>query len=130
MILAVKLAMTAATLCYAIGYAARRRNNRLHRQAMAAGFALTLAAAALLVAGVYAFGTGYRPAYWLVRGLGSPERARVVLVIHRVIAALALLAVATQVVLGVRRDPLHRRLYPYVIALWLISYVSGMFVFA
>jgi len=35
-----------------------------------------------------------------------------------------------QVFTGWRRDPLHGRLYPYTIALWLITFVSGMFIFA
>lgn len=130
MIFAVKLLMTLATLCYAIGYAARRRDNWLHRRIMFAGFLLTLGIAVILVAGVHGFGATYRPAYWLVRAAGGPERAGGVLIVHRVIASTTLVALAAQVISGLRRDPLHGRLYPYTIGLWLISYVSGMFIFA
>ena len=130
MILAVKLAMTLATLCFAIGYAARRRDNRLHRRVMLLGFAVTLAAAAILVAGVQGFGATYRPVYWLVRGTGGPEHARWVLMAHRAVAALTFAAIGTQVYSGIRRHPLHVRLYPYTIGLWLVTYVSGMLIFA
>jgi uncharacterized membrane protein YozB (DUF420 family) len=130
MIFAVKVAMTLATLCYAIGYAARRRDNRFHRRIMLVGFALTLSIAVILVAGVHGFGAAYRPAYWLVRGMGGPERAQWVLIAHRAVAAVTFVALGAQVFFGLRRDPRHLRLYPYVIALWLVTYLSGMFVFA
>ncbi len=129
MIFAVKAAMTLATLCFAVGYAARQRDNRLHRRVMLAGFAFTLSIAVILVVGVHGFGAGYRPAYWLVRAAGGPERAQWVLIVHRILASVTLLALVAQVVSGLRRDPLHGRLYPYTIGLWLLAYVSGMFIF-
>lgn len=130
MILAVKVVMTLATLCFAIGYAARQRDNRLHRRMMLAGFVLTLSIAVILVVGVHGFGAAYRPAYWLARAAGGPERAQWVLIMHRLLASVALVALVAQVVSGLRRDPLHRRLYPYTIGLWLVTYVSGMYLFA
>jgi uncharacterized membrane protein YozB (DUF420 family) len=130
MIFTVKLVMTLATLCFAIGYAARRRDNRMHRRVMFVGFLLTVSIAVILAVGVNVFGASYRPAYWLVRGAGGPERAHWVLIAHRMIAAAALIVLGAQVVSGLRRDPLHLRLYPYAIALWLIAYISGMFIFA
>jgi len=130
MIFAVKALMTLATLCYAIGYASRRRDNLQHRRMMLTGFVLTLATAAVLVSGVYGLGGTYRSAYWLIRATGAPERARWVLIAHRIIAAVTLSTLIAQVVTGWRRAPLHGRLYPYTIGLWLITFVSGMFIFA
>ncbi len=128
-ILTVKLVMSLATLVYAFGYAMRHRDNLLHRRAMALGFCLTLAIAAVLVIGVQGFGATYRPAYWLVEWLGGEQQARVVLLVHRGWATLSLLLLIAQVVSGVRRLPLHHRLYPFTIAAWIVSYVSGMFIF-
>lgn len=128
-IVVVKLVMSLATACYALGYAARERDNRLHRRLMAAGFVLTLAIAVVLIVGVHGFHAGYRPAYWLVRGLGTEGRAQALLIAHRVLATVTLLTVCAQVYSGWRRLPLHRRLFPYAIGLWLLSYVTGMFIF-
>ena len=128
MIFAVKLCMTLATLCFAFGYAMRHRANVLHRRAMTLGFMLTAAIAVVLVVGVQGFGAGYRPAYWLVAWLGD-GRARTVLLVHRGIATVAFLLLAAQALSGVRRLPLHHRLYPFVIFAWVVSYVSGMFIF-
>lgn len=121
--------MTLATLCYAFGYAMRHRNNLLHRRAMALGFCLTLAIAAVLVVGVQGFGAGYRPAYWLVEWSGGEQRARFILLVHRSLATVSLGLLIAQVVSGIRRLPLHRLLHPFTIAGWIISYVSGMFIF-
>jgi uncharacterized membrane protein YozB (DUF420 family) len=127
-IFAVKLSMTLATLCFAFGYSLRHRDNRLHRRVMALGFALTVAIAAILVIGVQGFGAGYRPAYWLIEWLGETG-ARTVLLVHRAIATCAFLLLATQAYSGARRLPLHGALYPFTILAWLVSYVSGMFIF-
>lgn len=129
MIFSVKLVMTLATLTYAFGYAMRHRNNSLHRKVMATGFVLTLAIAVILVVGVQVFGAGYRPAFWLVEWMGGEGRARIVLLVHRGLATVTLLLLITQVVSGIRRFPLHARLHVFTIAAWLISYVSGMFIF-
>ncbi len=129
MILTVKLVMSLATLLYAFGYAMRHRDNLLHRRAMAAGFCATLAIAVVLVVGVQGFGASYRPAFWLVEWMGTEQRARLVLLVHRGFATLSLALLITQVYSGIRRLPLHRRLYPLTIGAWCISYVSGMFIF-
>jgi uncharacterized membrane protein YozB (DUF420 family) len=128
MIFAVKAVMTLATLCFAVGYASRQRDNRLHRLMMMAGFVLTLTGAVMLAAGIYAFGESSKAAYWLVRASGAPERAHWVLVAHRVIAVATLAVLIAQVATGLRRDPLHGRLYPYTIGLWLFTFVAGMFI--
>lgn len=129
MILSVKLVMSLATLVYAFGYAMRHRNNPLHRASMGLGFLLTLSIAVVLVVGVQGFGAGYRPAFWLVEWMGGEQRARTVLLVHRGIATVTLLLVLAQVFSGVRRLPLHRRLHPFTIGAWIVSYVSGMFIF-
>ncbi len=130
MILAVKALMSLATLVYAAAYAMRRRNNWLHRRLNLLGFGLTLAIAVVLAVGVRFLGASYRPAYWLVEALGREDRAWIVLQVHRGWASLTLVLLITQVVAGLRRAPLHRKLAPWVIAAWLISYVSGSFIFA
>ena len=129
MILLVKLVFTAATLCFAVGFANRHRNNALHQRLMIAGFLLTLTIAVVLLAGVYIFGATYSPAGWLVDLTGGQQGARAVLIIHRVLATVALLFLIAQIVTGLRRLPLHRRLFRPVIALWLVTYLSGMTIF-
>ncbi|MBI4083524.1 MAG: DUF420 domain-containing protein [Candidatus Lambdaproteobacteria bacterium] len=128
MITLVKLVMSTATFCFILGYALRHRNNRLHRRWMVAGFALALAIAIVLVVGVQLFHAPYGPSFWLVE-LAGERGARIVLTCHRVLATVALLALIGQVVTGIRRHPLHRRLYRATIPLWLAAYVSGMFLF-
>lgn len=129
MILLVKLVFTAATLCYVLGFANRHRNNPLHQRLMIAGFLLTLAIAVVLVVGVQVFDAGYGPAGWLVRVTGGEQNARIVLIIHRLVATVALLFLIAQIVTGLRRMPLHRRLFRPVIVLWLITYASGLVIF-
>lgn len=129
MILLVKLVFTAATLCYALGFANRHRNNVLHQRLMISGFLLTLAIAVVLVVGVQVYGAGYGPAGWLVRVAGGEQNARIVLIIHRLVATVALLFLIAQIVTGLRRKPLHRRLFRPVIVLWLITYGSGLAIF-
>jgi uncharacterized membrane protein YozB (DUF420 family) len=127
-IFTIKAFMSLATLCYAFGYALRHRNNALHRRIMAGGFVLTIAIAVVLVVGVHFFGASYRPAFWLVESLGE-ARAHTVLLIHRAIATLTFLLLALQAISGARRLPLHSKLYPFTILTWIISYISGMFIF-
>ena len=126
----VKFLMSMATLSFAAGYLVRHKNNDRHRLLMLAGFVLTLATAAVLVTGVHLFGAAYAPAFWLVSWLGGEEPAGVVLIVHRLIATAALVLLVTQVYTGIRRLPLHAKLYRFTIAAWLISYFSGMVVFA
>ncbi|MEE8435043.1 MAG: DUF420 domain-containing protein [bacterium] len=129
MILLVKLVFTAATLCYAVGFANRHRNNPLHQRLMISGFLLTLAIAVVLVVGVQIFGASYAPAGWLVRVAGGEQAAGTVLIIHRLVATVALLFLIAQIFAGLRRLPLHRRLFRPVIVLWLITYTSGLVIF-
>jgi uncharacterized membrane protein YozB (DUF420 family) len=129
MIAAVQAVMSAATLAYALGYWLRHRDNLWHRRLMALGFVFTLAIAVVLVAGVHLYGATYGPADWLVQALGGDRPARVVLIVHRGLATLTFLLLAAQVYTGWRRLPLHHRLHRAVVPLWLLSYVSGMFIF-
>ena len=129
MIVAVKLVFSAATLVYLLGLMVRHSNNPLHRKLMALGFLLTLGIAAVLVVGVYGFGGTYAPAQWLMRAAGGEGGARMVLLIHRGFATAALLLLIAQIVAGIKRHPLHNRLYKVVIPTWIISYVSGLFIF-
>ncbi|MEE8397220.1 MAG: DUF420 domain-containing protein [bacterium] len=129
MILTVKLVFTAATLAFMVGFSLRRSNNALHRRLMLLGALLTAGIAVVLVAGVYIFGETYGPAGWLVEAAGSEARARGVLVAHRLLATVTLVCLLTQVVAGLRRSPLHKRLYKAVIPLWFLTYGSGLVVF-
>ncbi len=129
MIIVVKLVFAAATLAYALGYFNRIRNNALHRRLMALGFLLTLGIAVALLVGVYGFHSTYGPAGWLVDLSGGAGPARIVLLAHRAVASLTLLFLIAQIVTGVWRHPLHRRLFRIVIPLWLISFATGLVIF-
>jgi len=129
MILLVQAVMTAATVCFALGYVQRFRDNARHRAWMAAGIVLTIGIAVVLVAGVHLFGATYGPAPWLIDLMGGEAPARQVLSAHRALATLTFLALVAQGFAGWRRHPLHRRLWRLVIPLWIASYGSGMIIF-
>ena len=129
MIVAVKLVFTLATLLYVIGFAMRIRNNALHRKLMVSGFLCTIGIAVVLVVGVYGFGGTYAPAMWLTEMTGSVGNAKIVLLVHRAVATITLVVLVVQVVTGLKRHPLHKRLFKAVIPLWTITYVSGLIIF-
>jgi uncharacterized membrane protein YozB (DUF420 family) len=129
MIIAVKLVFAAATLAYLVGFVNRTRNNALHRRMMVLGFLLTLGIAGVLLVGVYGFHASYGPAGWLLALTGGARPAQWVLLAHRAVATLTLLVLITQILAGVRRHPLHRRLYRAVVPLWVVTLVSGLVLF-
>ncbi len=129
MILAVKLVFSIATLFFIIGYAMRWRNNARHQKLMLLGFGFTLAIAVVLLTGVYAFGASYGPANWLLELTGSVSGAKAVLLAHRGLATVTLVILIAQLVSGIRRHPLHHRLFKTVIPLWIVTYVSGLVIF-
>ena len=124
-----QIVMSAATVCFAAGFAVRHSNNALHRKLMATGFVLTAAIAVVLVIAVNVFGATYGPADWLLTAAGGETGARGVLIAHRIVATVTFLFLLAQVITGWRRHPLHHRLYKAVVPLWLITYVSGMTIF-
>ena len=126
----VRAVMTAATICFAAGLVVRRSNNALHRKLMMAGFVLTIGIAVVLVVGVNVFGESYGPADWLTALMGGEGPAGGVLIAHRIFATLTFLALLVQVLAGIRRLSYHRRLGAVVIPLWLVTYVSGLFIFS
>ncbi len=125
----IQIFMSAATASFAAGYHFRHRNNALHRKLMLLGLLLTVGIAVVLVVGVHVFDATYGPAPWLVDLAGGEEGARVVLVLHRIFASVTLVLLLVQVVTGIRRLPLHRRLYKVVVPAWLVSYATGMVIF-
>ena len=129
MIILVKLVFAAATLAYLLGYLNRVRNNALHRRLMVLGFLLTLGIAVTLLAGVYGFHSTYGPAAWLVELAGGLKPAQRVLLAHRALASVTLLLLIAQIVTGMTRHPLHRRLVHIVVPLWLVSFSSGLVLF-
>jgi uncharacterized membrane protein YozB (DUF420 family) len=40
-----------------------------------------------------------------------------------------LVLLVTQIVTGIRRRPLHGRLAPWTFGCWMVSFISGLFVF-
>jgi uncharacterized membrane protein YozB (DUF420 family) len=107
----------------------RHRNNPLHQKLMLLGFVLTLGIAVVLVVGVYGFDATYGPAAWLVSATGSEAGARIVLITHRAVATITLVVLILQIITGLRRHPLHHRLFKAVVPLWLLTYVSGLTIF-
>lgn len=129
MVVSLKLLLSAATLCFALGYAARPGGNRdisVHRRWMARGLALAWSVPLV-------WGTGWflevniRPGYWLIDLLGGEARAHILTGFQQGITMLTLLLLGFQGWLGLRRALLHRTLAHGVILLWLLSYVTGMF---
>lgn len=129
MIVAVKLVFTVATLFYIAGYSMRIRNNALHQKLMGLGFACTLGIAVTLLVGVYGFDGTYSAAMWLEDMAGGAEGARAVLLTHRGVATLTLLVLIVQILAGLKRHPLHKRLFKVLIPLWIVTYVSGLVIF-
>ncbi|HEX9843722.1 MAG TPA: hypothetical protein VGC20_13270 [bacterium] len=127
MIVITKLFLSAATLCFGVGYAARRRANPLHRRLMAAGVALGWTAAAVLLLGRAGLGLPARPAFWLLEAAGSERGAAIVATVHQTLAVLVLLTLSAQALLGRVRHPLHRPVAWVVLPAWLLVWVSAMF---
>jgi hypothetical protein len=123
----VKLFLSAATLGFAVGYAARRRANWLHRRTMPLAVALLWVATAVLVAGRAGLGLPARPAFWVVELTGGEAGAAVAGAIHQWLGLLVLLGLTGQAVLGRIRHPLHRPLAWVVLPWWLAIWVTAMF---
>lgn len=127
MIFIVKLFLTAATACLAVGYAARHRANPLHRRLMALALALAWGAAVVLVSGRAGLGLPARPAFWVLELAGGGRGAFVLTAVHQGFAAVALVVLTAQAVLGRLRHPLHRPVAWVALPLWLAVWVTAMF---
>jgi len=127
LIVATKLLTSAATLVFALGYAARRRSPFHHRRWMAAGLALALAAPLLVAVGEWTLDSHLRTGYWLIDLLGSRDTAQWLTLGHRVFYGTALFLLGVQAVLGSLGHPAHRLLARIVIPLWLLTWVGAMF---
>ena len=98
----------------------------LPRRLLLSGFLLTLAIAVVLVVGVQIFDATYAPAEWLVSVTGGEQAAGTVLIVHRLVATVALLFLIAQNVTGLRRRPPPNCLFRPVGAPWLATYVSAL----
>lgn len=127
LIVIVKLFLSAATACLAVGYAARRRANAQHRPLMAGGVALGWLALGVLLAGHVGLGLPLRLAYWLVELAGGERGAAIVAAVHQSLGVVALLVLTGQAVLGRLRHPLHRPVAWAAFPLWLAVWVGAMF---
>ncbi len=127
MIVITKLFLSAATLCFGVGYAARRRANWLHRQLMALGVALAWTGAVVLLTGRVGLDLPLHPAYWLDDLTGSARAPQIVAAVQQSLALLGLLVLTAQMVLGMRRHPLHRVVALAALPLWLFVWISSMF---
>ena len=128
MILAVKWLMTLATGLFVVGYGVSGRNVQLHRRLMISGLVCFLGIAAVLVLGVQVYGATYEPAAWAVRLFGDRGSVHL-LVAHRVVATISALLLLAQAWTGWKRRRVHPRMARLTIVLWLVSYVSGSFLF-
>lgn len=127
MIFIIKLFFSAASACFGIGYAARRRGNWLHRRLMAAGVGLAWAGAAVLLAGHVGLGLPIRPAYWLSEAMGSVRAASIVAVVQQGLGAVALVTLSLQAALGRLHHPLHRLVAWVALPLWVVAWVTTLF---
>lgn len=132
MTVTLKLLLSAATFCFALGYASRHgidrgdRGNLTHRKWMMCGLALAWTVPIAWGTGAL-LGVRIRPGYWLIDLLGGEGRAHLLAGFQQGMTLLALLVLGFQGWLGLRRAALHRTLARGVILLWLCSYVTGMF---
>lgn len=127
LIVIIKLFFSAASACFAIGYAARRRANALHRPVMTLGLALAWAGVAVLLVGRLGLGLPLPPAYWLPEALGSARAASILATVQQAVGAVALLALSAQALLGRERHPLHRPLAWAALPLWIVTWVTTLF---
>ena len=107
-----------------IGAVARQRGGTRARRALTAAGWWALFVTCVLHAGFALAMAGAEVASWL--GAGNPSKARgapTAFVVHAVAGGVALLIVPLQLHAGIRRRwvALHRRLAPYVWAVWLTS---------
>ena len=96
---------------------------------MALGFGVFLATAVYLVVMANLYHAGYSPSELVLQWVGSARNARYVLLGHRGFATLTFALYFLQVVSGVLRKPLHRRVYKLFLPMWMISYLTGLIVF-
>ncbi len=129
MILTVKILMTATTLCFLRGFRLARSDPQRHRRWMLAGLVSFVAIAVALVLGVHVFEQSYSPAPWTVGAFGEPG-ARFLLKLHRGMATVSAILLLMQAVSGWKRRPAHLKLGPATLACWLVSYASGLVLFA
>ncbi|HKI99968.1 MAG TPA: hypothetical protein VKB51_15945 [bacterium] len=127
MIFIVKVFLSVAMVCFAVGYASRRRANPLHRQLMAAGVLVAWTAVVVLLLGRFGLGLPLRPAFWLVELTGSARAADIIALVQQSLGLLALLVLSAQALLGRLRHPLHRPVAWGAIPLWLLVWVTAMF---
>lgn len=127
MIVLLKLLVGTATVFLSLGYAARRRNNFLHRRWMALGVALAVSVPLLVVLGELGFGRSLRTGYWLIDLIGDRESARWVIFSHQALFMMTLVLLITQALLGRLRHPIHSVLARVVIPCWLISWIAALF---
>jgi len=128
LMLFVKIGMSLSGLAFLYGISHRQKNLTHHRNAMALGYVLTILAAVVLVVGVYVIGATYSAPIWMVNLTGE-DGAKMIHLIHRGISTLAFLFLTAQVIAGIIRHPIHKRLGPVAASFWGTSYVTGMIIF-
>ena len=120
----VNAGMTLSVLLFAIGYW-KRKQVTVHRIWMALGVLANLVTAVLLVVAVHLFSGGD-----MVTAGFQPTVAPHWVLTHRVIAVVAALIMIAMAVTGaMRKRKIHIALHYAFIPLYLIVYISGLFMF-
>ena len=120
----VNAGMTLSVLFFAAGYWKRKQMN-VHRMWMGLGVLTNLLTAVLLVVAVHAFAGGDMKTAGF-----HPTVAPVWILTHRLIAVVAALTMLAMAVTGaMRKRKIHIALHYVFIPLYLIVYVSGLFMF-
>ncbi len=128
MILVVKCLMTFATVLFVVGYRVAGKHDQLHRRLMISGLVSFLGVAMVLVVGVHVYGATYEAAAWAVRLFGGRGSLNL-LIAHRGVATISALLLLAQAWTGWKRRSVHPRMARLTLALWLVSYISGSFLF-
>lgn len=120
----VNIGMTLSVLFFGLGYW-KRKDVDLHRRWMVLGVLANLATAVLLVVTVHLFSGGD-----MVSAGFHPTVADHWVLTHRILAVLAaLLMIAMAVTGAMRKRKIHVTMHYIFIPLYLVVYISGLFMF-
>lgn len=119
----IHLGMTLSLIAFTVGYFFRVKNNAIHVVANLTGVGFNLVTAIYLLiikyglGGLELFGIEYAVAPWII-------------LTHRAFATITLLLMLVMAYLGVTRNrEWHIKLHKPFIVLYLVVYISGLFIF-
>lgn len=119
----IHIGMTISVICFSVGYYFRIKNNVVHVVCNVFGTGFSLMTAVYLLTMKY--GLGGLDLFGIV-----PAVDESIIIAHRILAFMAFTLMLGMALTGITRNTsLHRKLQYLFIPLYLIVYISGLFIF-